>query len=148
MTGRPSDFTDEIATRICDLLMDGLSMRSICQADDMPHRTTVVRWLERYPEFASMYAHARTLQADLMDDMILETANACTPATAQAANHHCCDMNTLWEERHGSKARHLHSSAGAGRVGPPLRIRASADRALIQQSPIEHPYDGIGCYQC
>ena len=84
MTGRPSDFTDEIATRICDLLMDGLSMRSICQADDMPHRTTVVRWLERYPEFASMYAHARTLQADLMDDMILETANACTPATAQA----------------------------------------------------------------
>jgi hypothetical protein len=73
MTGRPSDFTDEIATRICDLLMDGLSMRSICQADDMPHRTTVVRWLERYPEFASMYAHARTLQADLMDDMILET---------------------------------------------------------------------------
>ena len=74
MIGRPSDFTDEIATRICDLLMDGLSMRSICQADDMPHRTTVVRWLERYPEFASMYAHARTLQADLMDDMILETA--------------------------------------------------------------------------
>jgi hypothetical protein len=71
MTGRPSDFTDEIATRICDLLMDGLSMRS-------------VRWLERYPEFASMYAHARTLQADLMDDMILETANACTPATAHA----------------------------------------------------------------
>ena len=54
-------------------------MRSICQANDMPHRTTVVRWLERYPEFASMYAHARTLQADLMDDMILETANACTP---------------------------------------------------------------------
>ena len=40
--------------QICDLLMDGLSMRSICQADDMPHRTTVVRWLERYPEFASM----------------------------------------------------------------------------------------------
>jgi hypothetical protein len=29
MTGRPSDFTDEIATRICDLLMDGLSMRSV-----------------------------------------------------------------------------------------------------------------------
>jgi hypothetical protein len=24
------------------------------------------------------------LQADLMDDLILETANACTPATAQA----------------------------------------------------------------
>jgi hypothetical protein len=84
MTGRPSDFNDEIATRICDLLMDGVSMRSICQQDDMPSRTTVFRWMDNNSDFASMYARARMLQADLMDDLILETANACTPATAQA----------------------------------------------------------------
>ena len=84
MTGRPSDFNDEIATRICDLLMDGVSMRSICQQDDMPGRTTVFRWMDNNPDFAFMYARARMLQADLMDDLILETANACTPATAQA----------------------------------------------------------------
>jgi hypothetical protein len=38
MNGRASDFHDEIATRICDLLMDGVSLRSICQQDDMPGR--------------------------------------------------------------------------------------------------------------
>jgi hypothetical protein len=31
MNGRASDFHDEIATRICDLLMDGVSLRSICE---------------------------------------------------------------------------------------------------------------------
>jgi hypothetical protein len=84
MNGRASDFHDEIATRICDLLMDGVSLRSICQQDDMPGRTTVFRWMDENPDFASRYARARMLQADLMDDLILETANACTPATAQA----------------------------------------------------------------
>ena len=84
MNGRASDFRDEIATRICDLLMDGVSLRSICGLEDMPGRTTVFRWMDENPDFASRYARARMLQADLMDDLILETANACTPATAQA----------------------------------------------------------------
>ena len=84
MTDRPSDFHDEIATRICDLLMDGVSLRSICELEDMPGRTTVFRWMDENPDFASRYARARMLQADLMDDLILETANACTPATAHA----------------------------------------------------------------
>jgi hypothetical protein len=84
MNGRASDFHDEIATRICDLLMDGVSLRSICEQEDMPGRTTVFRWMDENPDFASRYARARMLQADLMDDLILETANACTPATAQA----------------------------------------------------------------
>ena len=84
MNGRASDFHDEIATRICDLLMDGVSLRSICELEDMPGRTTVFRWMDENPDFASRYARARMLQADLMDDLILETANACTPATAQA----------------------------------------------------------------
>jgi hypothetical protein len=42
---RPSDFRDEIAKRICDLLMDGVSLRSICGLEGMPGRTTVFRWM-------------------------------------------------------------------------------------------------------
>jgi hypothetical protein len=70
VNGRPSDFNDEIATRIYDFLMDGVSLRLICQQDDMPGRTTVFRWMDSNPDFASMYARARMLQADLMDGMI------------------------------------------------------------------------------
>jgi hypothetical protein len=83
-TGRPSDYTDEIAERICAGLIEGKSLRQICTARDMPDRKTVFRWLDAHSAFATKYARARELQADHMDDLILETANACKPDTAQA----------------------------------------------------------------
>jgi hypothetical protein len=84
MVGRPSDFTEDIAATICELLMDGLSMRQICLRDDMPHRSTVANWLERHTDFSTKCARAREWQADIMDDLILETANNCTSETAAA----------------------------------------------------------------
>lgn len=83
--GRPSVFTEETAEKILEALMDGKSLRQICLADDMPHRTTVLRWMAADEAFASRCAHARELQADLMDDMIIEAAEACTPENAAAA---------------------------------------------------------------
>ena len=82
--GRPSDFSEETATTICERLIEGESLRAICKDDGMPHRSTVLRWLDAHPGFASRCAHARTLQADLMDEMILDTAIACTAETAPA----------------------------------------------------------------
>lgn len=82
--GRPSSYTAELAEEICDRLINGESMRQICAADDMPNRSTVLRWMDARPDFASRCAHARVLQADLMDDLVLETANATTPETAPA----------------------------------------------------------------
>lgn len=84
MTGRPSLYNDDIAATICERLMDGLSLRTICTADDMPDRSTVLRWMDSDEDFAAKCARARMLQADLMDDMILDTADACTPETAVA----------------------------------------------------------------
>lgn len=84
VAGRPSDYSEELAERICLALIDGLSLAKICAEDDMPHRSTVLRWLERHPEFAARYARARESQADFMDDMILDVANASTPETAAA----------------------------------------------------------------
>lgn len=82
--GRPSLYSDELAEAICDRLINGESMRQICAGDDMPNRSTVLRWMAGRPEFATRCAHARVLQADLMDDMILETAVATTPESAPA----------------------------------------------------------------
>lgn len=82
--GRPSSYSEEIAEQICERLMEGRSLRSICDDDDMPDRTTVIRWQVARPEFAAKCARARELQADLMDDMILDTAARCTVETAQA----------------------------------------------------------------
>lgn len=59
--GRPTVFSDAIANRICTELAEGMSLRQICSAQDMPDRGTVVRWLANpeHAEFCNQYAHAR-----------------------------------------------------------------------------------------
>jgi hypothetical protein len=84
MTGRPSVFTEALADEICGRLSDGESLRRICEDAGMPNRRTVLRWLEADEAFASKYARARESQADLMDDLILDVAECCTPETAAA----------------------------------------------------------------
>ena len=57
-------YSDELAERICEQLADGQSLRAICAADDMPDRTTVMRWQASNPDFATKCARAREAQAD------------------------------------------------------------------------------------
>jgi hypothetical protein len=85
-TGRPSLATPELFDAICDRIADGISLRTICDADDMPHRATVLRWLDdkQHEAFATKYARAREAQGDVMDEKILSVADACTPETAAA----------------------------------------------------------------
>lgn len=82
--GRPSLYTLELVDDICHRIADGESLRQICALDGYPDRNTVLRWLGDYPDFAAKYARAREAQADVMDDKILTTADACTPDTAAA----------------------------------------------------------------
>lgn len=75
MTGRPSDFTQDIADAICEGLIEGRSLRSICLADDMPSASTVCRWLGANEEFREQYAQARDAQADTLADEIVDIAD-------------------------------------------------------------------------
>lgn len=86
MTGRPSLYSEELAETICLQMIEGKSLRAICQADEMPHISTVLRWLAsgEHVTFANKYAHAREAQADVMDSRILDVADACTNETALA----------------------------------------------------------------
>ena len=88
MTGRPSDFTPEIANEICERLAKGESLRAICADDEsgwLPTARTVHRWLTVEEEWASafrqQYAHAREAQADHYADEIVAIAD-CTDAPA------------------------------------------------------------------
>jgi hypothetical protein len=73
--GRPSDYTPEIAAVICERLVEGQSLRSICKADDMPAIRAVFQWLTKHEAFAQQYAHARELQADTFADEITDIAD-------------------------------------------------------------------------
>lgn len=75
--GRPTEFNQKVADKICEALADGHSLRTICQADDMPHRATVFRWLAHKDnqQFRDQYAHAREEQAETVIDEMFDIAD-------------------------------------------------------------------------
>jgi len=72
---RPSDYTQDIADRICEAILDGQSLRSICGAADMPGRATVMHWLANNSQFRDQYARAKEEQADVLADEIVAIAD-------------------------------------------------------------------------
>ncbi len=74
--GRKPEYTEDIAKKICERLIEGESLRAICADDGMPNRATVFRWLDKNEEFHDQYARAREMQADGLFDEILEIADA------------------------------------------------------------------------
>lgn len=81
--GRPSDFTQELADKICERIADGESLRAICRDDEMPNKATVFRWLASNTDFCDQYTHARDSQADSLFDDCLAIADGKdeTPST-------------------------------------------------------------------
>lgn len=73
--GRKSEFTQDIANKICKLLAGGDSLRAICRQEDMPHITTVYDWMFKFPSFAEQYTRAREEQADTLADEIIAIAD-------------------------------------------------------------------------
>ena len=79
--GRPSGYSQELADLICERLADGHSLRAICEAEGMPSRSMVFRWLDAYPEFGDQYARAREDQAESLADEIVAIADQMPPMT-------------------------------------------------------------------
>lgn len=73
--GRPTDYSDELADTICERLMDGESLRAICDSEGFPKRTTVFRWLAIHPLFSDKYAKAKQEQAEALADEIMDIAD-------------------------------------------------------------------------
>lgn len=83
--GRPSIFTEELASRICERLAAGESLRSVCRDDDMPAPSTVIGWTNSNEAFSEQYAKARQHGYQFMADELLEIAD---------------DGSNDWMERH------------------------------------------------
>lgn len=74
-TGRPSDYSLDLAADICVRLADGESLKGICTDEEMPSRATVFRWLSQHQEFQDMYARAREEQADTLADQLVSISD-------------------------------------------------------------------------
>ncbi|MDR3469843.1 MAG: terminase small subunit protein [Xanthobacteraceae bacterium] len=76
MTGRPSDYTPELADRICNELITGRTLRDVCRDTGMPAESTVRLWAQVDRDgFAARYRRAREIGYHAMADEILEIAD-------------------------------------------------------------------------
>jgi hypothetical protein len=74
--GRPTDYSTELAVEICERMILGGSIRSICASEDMPGETTIYRWLVANEGFREKYRCAREVQQEaFLEEMIREATD-------------------------------------------------------------------------
>ena len=73
--GRPSEYNETIATKICEGIVNGISIRTLCKQAGFPSLSGVFHWLETNKVFSERYAHARDLQAEIYADEIVELSD-------------------------------------------------------------------------
>lgn len=69
-------YRKRIMTLVCDLLMEGQTLRRICDAvPDIPRASTLCDWMMEDCSLAEQYARAREIQADRFADEIIDIAD-------------------------------------------------------------------------
>lgn len=83
--GRPSDYTPELADRICNEIAVGRSLNRICREhDDIPSQQTVYTWLRSHESFLEKYRRAREDQQEARADEIIEISDDVAGSTDAA----------------------------------------------------------------
>ncbi len=75
--GRPSTYTNEMASLICKKVALGSNINVICQEKGFPCEDTIYEWLKKYPEFTEEYTRARICRADARSDRIDTIKDLC-----------------------------------------------------------------------
>ena len=83
-TGRPSKYSEQLADRICEEMINGRDLMSICAEPGFPDRVTVYRWAWSNPAFATRLEKAREALGDMAAFEIGRIAANCTPESAVA----------------------------------------------------------------
>ena len=88
--GRPSKYSPELAERFCaEIATTTKGIRTICESDDMPSVSSILKWLNENQEFSTLYARAKEMQSELIVDEMINISdnrvNDDTPFTG--ANH-------------------------------------------------------------
>lgn len=71
--GRPTIYSQELATEICNRLSHGETLRTIiASSPHLPCRTTIYRWNADNEDFRNQYTKARAEQADYYAELIVD----------------------------------------------------------------------------
>lgn len=127
---RPTGFDPEVAERILMAVADGKTLREIAAEPDMPTKSTVQRWIMKYPALKTAWQAARELSAASLEEEALglardltENAGSHTGTTVRAFD---VAMNQFrWSAAHRDPAT-FGSSATPSTVVP-IQIITSLD---------------------
>ena len=112
--GRPSIFTEELATRICERLAAGETLRAVCRDEGMPHESTVRSWA-RDPEhpISTQYTRAREIGYEGMADEIIEIADGSDGDARLRVDTRKWLMSKALPKIYGDKLAHTGADGGA-----------------------------------
>ena len=82
--GRPSKYSEALADRLVEAMIDGSDLVAVCRQPGFPDRNSVYRWAAQYPDFAARLEQAREALGDLAAYEIGQIAANCTAETAVA----------------------------------------------------------------
>ncbi len=119
--GRPTDYTQELASKICSQLAEGISLRTVCLAEDMPTKTTVFNWLHSNKDFLDQYERACQERTEAQQEILLElgdeaiqlaqsvhfkASNAVVSAVKLKADNLKWSMSKMKPKKYGDKIDH------------------------------------------
>jgi len=68
-------YSPELADRVCELMIEDVSLRKICKMSGMPSRRVIFNWLKENEEFRGKYEIARLMQVEYWAHEIIEIAD-------------------------------------------------------------------------
>lgn len=136
-TGRPTDYTKDMADKICEKISGGLSLRAICAEPGMPARGTVYRWLIENADFQDQYARARDKQADYFAEEIIEIADSAEAESAAVSKAKLQIDARKWAaskiapKKYGDK-QEIDVKSSDGSMRPSVRLDAEEFRKIAE----------------
>lgn len=68
-------YSPELGARVCELMIEGVSLRKISEMSGMPSRRAIFNWLKDNDEFRERYEVARLMQVEYWAHEIIEIAD-------------------------------------------------------------------------
>ncbi len=76
-TGRPTDYSEELGKRICDLvIVSPYSLEQLCREhEDLPNASSIYLWISRHEEFSKIFLEAKRKQVMVYADNTIQIAD-------------------------------------------------------------------------
>lgn len=74
-TWRPTKYTKELADRICEMLAQWYSLRTVGKKERCPDLSTIFSWMRLYPDFLKQYEKAKEESADALVEEMFDIAD-------------------------------------------------------------------------